>query len=71
MVKRVIRQTQPKMMGIWWVRALFGLTFLSLSYGFVSWAIDSGNLLHWALGLFFLGWAANDLIQSVRLALDR
>lgn len=72
MARRIIRQyQQPKVMSTWWVRALFAVIFLSLAYGFVSWAVDSGSMLHWALGLFFLGWAISDVIHSIRFAFDR
>lgn len=46
-----------------WVRLLLALAFFGLGYGFISLAIDDGNLLEWAIGFFFAGWAINNLIR--------
>lgn len=37
-----------------WQMRLIGTIELLVAYGFVSWAIDSGSLLHYGLGLGFL-----------------
>lgn len=40
--------------------------FIVVSYIFVSLAIDSGNLLEWALGVFFLCWGLVSLSRALR-----
>jgi hypothetical protein len=52
----------------WWVRALITLAFLGLAYGFASLAIDSGNLLEYAITIVFVWWAVHHGIRAVRFA---
>lgn len=48
-------------MGKWWMRAVLALCFAAMSYGFASWAIDSGAWLAYGLAFFFLVWAIMQL----------
>lgn len=48
---------------------LFGLAavLLLVAYGFASWAIDSGNLLHYALAIIFLAWGIKEITRGVKV----
>jgi hypothetical protein len=72
MAKRVSRASQEQLlMHKWWVRALVGLAFLGLAYGFASLAIDSGNLLEYAITIAFVWWAVHHVVYAVRFAFAR
>jgi hypothetical protein len=69
MARRVSRKSQEElMMHKWWVRVLITLAFLGIAYGFASLAIDSGNLLEYALTIGFVWWAVHHAIRAVRFA---
>lgn len=48
---------------------LFGLAFVLLlvAYGFASWAIDSGNLLHYALAIIFIAWSFKEIHRGAKV----
>lgn len=70
MARRVSRKSQEQiLMHKWWVRALITLAFVGLAYGFASLAIDSGNLLEYAITLAFAWWAVHHAVRAVRFAL--
>lgn len=52
---------------------LFGLGFvlLAMAYGFASWAIDSGNLLHYAATIILIIWAAKEFKSGIKLILHK
>jgi len=52
----------------WWIRAVISAVFLLLAYAFASLAIDSGNLLEYAVTLAFVWWAVHHAINAVRFA---
>jgi len=54
-----------------WFNCLLFVGGLALSYGFFSWAINNGNLLFWALGIFLLTWAPYRLILGFRYKLHK
>jgi uncharacterized membrane protein len=61
------KQTQQQMlMRTWWVRALLAVAFLLLAYGFASLAIDSGNLLEYAITIVLIWFGIKYLFRSVR-----
>lgn len=67
MARRPRRESrEQKLMHVWWVCAFLALVFLIVAYSFVSLAIDSGNMLEWAIGFFFLAWALAQLTRSAR-----
>jgi hypothetical protein len=69
MARRVSRNSQETvLMHQWWTRALITLVFLGLAYGFASLAIDSGNLLEYAITIGFVWWAIHHGIRAVRFA---
>jgi hypothetical protein len=69
MARRVSRQSQEVvLMRNWWVRALIALAFIGLGYGFASLAIDSGNLLEYAITIAFLWLAVHHSIRAARYA---
>jgi hypothetical protein len=69
MARRISRQSQEViMMHKWWVRALIGLAFLGLAYGFASLAIDTGSLLEYAITIAFVWWAVHHIIRAFRFA---
>ena len=69
MARRVTRKSQEQlMMHKWWVRALIGLAFIGIAYGFASLAIDSGNLLEYVITIAFAWWAIHHFIRAVRFA---
>lgn len=69
MARRVTRKSQEiALMHKWWVRALIALAFAGIAYGFASIAIDSGNLLEYAITLVFVWWAVHHAIRAVRFA---
>jgi len=43
--------------------AVFGLVQLATCYGFVDWALDTGNLLWWAAAAILLVSALQDLAR--------
>jgi len=45
--------------------AVFGLLELAMCYGFVDWALDSGNLLWWAAALILLLGAGENLVHII------
>ncbi len=59
------RSQEQKILDIRWVRAAMALVFLGITYGFASLAIDSGNLLEYALTIIFLAWAIKYAAQAV------
>lgn len=70
MARRVSRRSHEQvLMSKWWVRALLGITFILLAYGFASLAIDSGNLLEYLAAILLLYWGAKHSYRAVRLAL--
>ncbi len=72
MAKRISRRSQNQQaIHTWWASAALALVFLGLTYGFASWAIDSGSLWLYALTLIFFVWAINRGLAAVRYALDR
>ena len=60
------RSYEQQLMKRGWMRIILFLLFLGIAYGFASLAIDSGNLLEYAIALFFLVWAIKQLIRSIR-----
>ncbi len=61
-----MRNQEEKLLNNRWVRTLLALTFLSIAYGFVSLAIDSGSLIEYALTIFFFVWAIKSAIHAIR-----
>jgi hypothetical protein len=55
-------------MQTWWVRGLLALAMLLLAYGFASLAIDSGNLLEYALTIALLWFGVRNAVRAFRLA---
>ncbi len=49
-----------------WSQVLLSLIFAGLTYGFASLAINSGNLLEYALTIFFFVWAIKSCIRAIR-----
>jgi hypothetical protein len=45
---------------------VFGLIELAMCYGFVDWALDSGNLLWWVAAIILFVGAMQDLFQAAR-----
>jgi len=54
-----------------WFNVVAAIVSLAITYGFVSWAINSGNLLTYAASIFFFTLAINRLILGIRYALGR
>jgi len=72
MARRVSRRSQEQvMMNQWWVRALVALAFIGLAYGFASLAIDSGNLLEYAVTILLLWFGVRHAVRAVRFAISR
>jgi type VI protein secretion system component VasF len=69
MARRVSRKThQQVLMQAWWVRALMALAAILLAYGFASLAIDSGNLLEYAITIALLWFGIRNAVRAFRLA---
>ena len=69
MSRRASRKNQQEvLMHKWWMRVLITLAFIGLAYGFASLAIDSGNLLEYAITIVFTWWAIHHFIRAVRFA---
>lgn len=49
-----------------WVRAVMALIFFGITYGFASLSIDSGNLIEYAITIFFFAWAIKYALRSIR-----
>jgi len=45
---------------------VFGLIELVMTYGFVDWALDSGNLLWWAAAVVLFVGAMQNFVQAIR-----
>lgn len=63
MPKKPKETAEEKLYHKWWMRLVLALLFFGIGYWFVSFAIDDGNILEWAIGFFFIGWAINNLIR--------
>jgi len=59
------------MMNQWWVRGLVALALIGLAYGFASLAIDSGNLVEYAITIILLWLGARHAYRAVRFAISR
>ena len=71
MARRVSRKThQQVLMQAWWVRALLALASILLAYGFASLAIDSGNLLEYAITIALLWYGVRNIFRAFRLAVS-
>ena len=66
MVRSGRKTKQQMLMQTGWVRAVTALALLLLAYGFASLAIDSGNLLEYAVTIVLLCFGIKYLIRSVR-----
>ncbi len=60
-----------KTINVWWVRLVFAALFLAIAYAFASLAINSGNLVEYAVAIVFLVWAFKDAIRGLRLLFKR
>lgn len=56
---------EQKIIHTWWMRAILAVLMLGIAYGFASLAIDSGSLFHYALAIFFIGWALFQVKRSI------
>jgi hypothetical protein len=45
--------------------AVFGLVELAMCYGFVDWALDTGNLLWWTAALVLLVGGLQDVLHVI------
>lgn len=67
MAKRVSRRSQGELLiHKWWVNLLLAFIGMIAAYGFASWAIDSGNMLAYALTAAAVAWGTNRAFRSVR-----
>jgi hypothetical protein len=66
MAKKARNSELEKWLKVWWARLLLGLVFMAVAYGFASWAIDSGNLLHYALTFVFLYFGVAHFARGIR-----
>lgn len=72
MAKRVSRRAHNELViHKWWANLILGLAFLAVAYGTTSLAINSGNLLEYALTIIFLVWAINRFIVGIKHVFDR
>jgi hypothetical protein len=46
--------------------AVFGLVELLMAYGFVDWALDTGNWLWWIVAAFLVVGAVQNFVQAIR-----
>jgi len=72
MARRVSRRSQEQiLMNQWWVRALIAIALIGLAYGFASLAIDSGNLVEYAVTIILLWLGVRHAVRAVRFAFSR
>jgi hypothetical protein len=57
---------EQKLLSSSWTQAAMCLIFVGIAYGFASLAIDSGNLIEYALTIFFFVWAIKSAVRAVR-----
>ena len=57
---------EQKMMSLWWVRMVFGLIFLGISYALISLALDSARTGEYLFGFLFLWVASRELINAFK-----
>jgi hypothetical protein len=62
---------EKRFMNSWQMLFCFALVLLLIAYGFASWAIDSGNLLHYLLTIVFLVWAAKEIKRGIKVLLHK
>jgi hypothetical protein len=58
---------EKKLQSSWPMLLGLAAVLLLIAYGFISWAIDSGNWLHYLLAIVFLVWAAKEIKRAVVL----
>lgn len=58
-------KARQKQEAAWPVLLGLSLLLILIAYGFASWAIDSGNLLHYGLAILFLVLAAREIKRGV------
>lgn len=46
---------------------VFGLVELLMAYGFVDWALDSGNWLWWIAAAFLAFGVVQNFVQAIRM----
>lgn len=56
---------------LWWARLVAALAAIGLSYGFASWAIDTGSLLQYAVSILLLYFGVATVFRVVRTALAK
>jgi len=54
-----------------WAEPALAVVFLAVSYGFVSWAINSGSLVEYTLGILFFASAIKTIQMAVRTVRNR
>ena len=63
MARRISRQThQQVLMQTWWTHAVIAFVFVLITYGFISLAIDSGNLVEYVAALAALWYGVRSAI---------
>lgn len=60
------RSPEQKIVELWWVRLLFGLIFLGISYALTSLALDSARTLEYLFGFVFLGAALREFVNTAK-----
>lgn len=61
----------PAYLQNWWAEPVLAIVLLAISYGFVSWAINSGSLVEYALGILFFASAIKTIVMAVRNVSNR
>ncbi|MGA3150666.1 MAG: hypothetical protein ABSD10_03610 [Candidatus Saccharimonadales bacterium] len=61
----------PAYLQYWWAGLITVIIFLVISYGFVSWAINSGSLWQYVLAIVFFVWAVKVFVRAVRRIFNR
>lgn len=72
MAKSNLKKSYEQMLASrWWVQFGLSLVFVSISYVFISLAINSGELWQYAVGIVFFVWGVRYFVFALKRAFSK
>ena len=62
---------EEKLKNSWLMLLGLALVLFAIAYGFSSWAIDSGNWLHYLLAIVFIVWGCKEIKRAVMVLIHK